>query len=240
MRFFFAQILFLFFFLANVGHLRAQEWVPLWDGQSLDGWESVGAGLWSVTPEGYLMGQRDPRKLPSIPLFNRLKARLNRWFQMDFKVVVNQAWLYTVREFEEYDLHLEWWLPIEANSGISIHDESRGRYTSGDLSDPTKTPSQVAYEVQVLGSDNEENPPGSIYMLARAPKGVVKPDKWNVFDIQVRKDEIRVALNGREVARKPPLPGRPTRGPIGLQLHDPETIIMFRDLRIRENRRQTP
>ena len=98
-------------FLLGSGHVSGQDWVPLWDGQSLEGWQSVGDGLWSVTPEGYLMGQRDPRKPPSIPWSNSLKGRLNRWFEMDFKVIVSQAWLYTVREFTEYDLHLEWWLP---------------------------------------------------------------------------------------------------------------------------------
>ncbi len=220
--------------LLNGSQLLAQEWVPLWDGRSLEGWQSVGAGLWSVTPEGYLMGQRDPRKPPSIPWNNSLKGKSNRWFGTEYKVIVSQAWLYTEKEFEEYDLHLEWWLPVEQNSGISIHDQSRARYTSGSLSDPTKTPSQVAYEIQILGQDAGENPAGSIYMLARAPTGVMKPDEWNAYDIQVRKDEIRVALNGQEVARNAPLAGRPTKGPIGLQLHDPETIIMFRNLKIRE------
>ena len=221
-------------FLLGIGQVSGQDWVPLWDGQSLEGWQLVGDGLWSVTPKGYLMGQQDPRKPPSIPWNNGLKARLNRWFETDYKVIVSQAWLYTVKEFEEYDLHLEWWLPVEQNSGISIHDQSRARYTSGSLSDPTKTPSQVAYEIQILGQDVGENPAGSIYMMARAPMGVMKPGEWNAYDIQVRKDEIRVDLNGQEVARNAPLAGRPTKGPIGLQLHDPETIIMFRNLKIRE------
>ena len=221
-------------FLLGSGHVSGQGWVPLWDGQSLEGWQSVGDGLWSITPEGYLMGQRDPRKPPSIPWSNSLKGKLNRWFGTDYKVIVSQAWLYTEKEFEEYDLHLEWWLPVEQNSGISIHDQSRARYTSGSLSDPTKTPSQVAYEIQVLGEDAGENPAGSIYMLARAPTGVMKPDEWNAYDIQVRRDEILVFLNGQEVARNAPLDGRPSKGPIGLQLHDPETIIMFRNLKIRE------
>jgi len=220
--------------LLGGGHLSGQEWAPLWDGRSLEGWESVGDGLWSITPEGYLMGQRDPRKPPSIPWSNSLKGKFNRWFGTDYKVIVNQAWLYTVKEFDEYDLHLEWWLPLEQNSGISIHDQSRGRYTSGSLSDPTKTPAQVAYEIQILGQDAGENPAGSIYMLARAPTGVMKPDQWNAYEIQVRKDEIRVDLNGQEVARNAPLAGRPTKGPIGVQLHDPSTIIMLRNLRIRE------
>jgi hypothetical protein len=36
------------------------------------------------------------------------------------------------------------------------------------------------------------------------------------------------------------LAGRPTSGPIGVQLHDPATIIMLRNLKIREVTPQGP
>jgi hypothetical protein len=47
---------------------------------------------------------------------------------------------------------------------------------------------------------------------------------------------IRVRLNGRLVMEHPGDPQRPKTGPIGLQLHDANTVVMFRNLRIREIR----
>lgn len=218
------------------GELCAEDWVHLFNQKNLQGWESVGDGLWSVTPEGYLLGQRDPRK-PAFeaPWLNRLKGKLNRsWLQTNFRVVMSQAWLYTGREFYEYDLHLEWWLPPRGNSGISIHDPTRGRYTFGDQSDLRKTPSQVGYEIQINNQYPDSFASGSIYMIQKAESGFQKENDWNAFDIEVRENLIRVKLNGQLVAQHPTLPDRPKTGPIGLQLHDAKSLVMFRNIRIRE------
>jgi hypothetical protein len=45
---------------------------------------------------------------------------------------------------------------------------------------------------------------------------------------------IRVTLNGKQVVEFAGSEGRPTRGPIGLQLHDMYNVVMFRNIRIRE------
>ena len=216
--------------------LHAADWIALFNGRNMDGWESVGTGRWSITSEGNLLGQWDPFTPPEpAPWLNGLKGRLNRsWLKTDFKVKLNQAWLYTRREFSEYLLHLEWRLPKGANSGIALHDPSRGRYTFGPESDLARTPSQIAYEVQIVNQDVDDYPTGSIYMVQEALKGFRKERGWNSFDLHVRRDLIRVRLNGHEVAQGTPVLGRPESGPIGIQLHDPDSIILLRNIRIRE------
>ena len=67
--------------------------------------------------------------------------------------------------------------------------------------------------------------------------GHEKANDWNSLDIESRNDLIRVKLNGHEVAKHPGDPKRPTTGPIGLQLHDRFSVMMFRNIRIREIRR---
>ena len=215
---------------------RANDWIALYNGKNLEGWESVGSGFWMPTPEGYLLGQWDPFDPPDPePWLNGIKGRLNRSrFKTDFKVVLNQAWLYTRREFYEYDLHLEWKVPRGGNSGIALHDPSRGRYTFGPGADLARTPSQIAYEVQIANLDVEQDGTGSIYMVQSAREDVRKKDDWNVFDIEVRRGLIRVRLNGHLVTEGTPIPGRPEWGPIGIQLHDPGSVILLRDVRIRE------
>ena len=106
--------------MGSIECLITDDWVHLYAGEDLKGWEAVGDGLWTITDEGYLLGQRAPRKPPFVgPCFNRMKSWLNRsWMDTSFRVVMSQAWLYTYREFDEYDLHLEWWLLPGGNSGI--------------------------------------------------------------------------------------------------------------------------
>ncbi|MSV30706.1 MAG: DUF1080 domain-containing protein, partial [Bryobacterales bacterium] len=49
-----------------------------------------------------------------------------------------------------------------------------------------------------------------------------------------RNDKISIRLNGKLVAEHAGDPGRPKAGPIGLQLHDQFSVVMFRNIRIRE------
>ncbi|MEO7142557.1 MAG: DUF1080 domain-containing protein, partial [Bryobacteraceae bacterium] len=153
-----------------------------------------------------------------------------------------QAWLYTTREFGQFDLHVEYWIPPGGNSGVSIRDVSRAHYAIGEPADEgppmrTKlkgTPAHVGYEIQIIDPDEQKYPPGSVYLFAPAKRGVEKRGDWNSLEIESRTDSIRVKLNGQLVAESPGDPARSKTGPIGLQLHDQFTIAMFRNIRIRE------
>jgi len=57
---------------------------------------------------------------------------------------------------------------------------------------------------------------------------------WNAFDIESREEMIRVKLNGHLVSQYAGEPGRPKTGPIGLQLHDKASLVMFRNIHIKE------
>ena len=54
------------------------------------------------------------------------------------------------------------------------------------------------------------------------------------MDISSRNDKISIRLNGKLVAEHAGDPARPKTGPIGLQLHDQFSVVMFRNIRIRE------
>lgn len=182
---------------------RAQHWIHWFNGRDLAGWEVVGDGVWSAPGGGLLVGQCDLRK----------PCR-------------RQSWLYTKEEFGEFDLKLQYWLRLGGNSGVSIWDTSRAR--------GPRTPSHVAYEINI---DNDAlkgfDITGSIYLIAAAAPGVQRDQAWNDLEIEARKTHIRVKLNSTVVAEHAVLPDRPTRGPIGLQLHDSRDVVMFRNIQIR-------
>src|SRR3954447_5427819 len=79
--------------------------VDLFNKKNLDGWEVVGDGVWTVMKDGTLVGQRNPK--------------------VNAKTDPNQSWLYTKKEFGEFDLHLEWWTRLGGNSGVSLRDQTR-------------------------------------------------------------------------------------------------------------------
>src|SRR5712692_8508497 len=104
---------------------------------NLDNWESIGDGIWSVLRDGTLVGQRDPAKAET------------------------QAWLYTKKnDYGEFDLHLEWWIRIGGNSGVSIRDTSRAKYAVAASWDANKTPAHIGHEIQILNSSRDKYPSG--------------------------------------------------------------------------------
>ncbi len=186
----------------------------LFNRKNLDGWQAVGDGVWTVMRDGTLLGQRDITKI----------AKTNP----------NQSWLYTNKEFGEFDLHLEWWTRLGGNSGVSLRDTTRAIHSFGAQADPQHTPSHVGYEIQISNGYKDKYPTGSLYLFEAAKTGAQIDNDWNAMDIESRNNMIRVKLNGQLVMENPGDPKRSKTGPIGLQLHDGTSIVMFRNIRIKE------
>jgi type 1 glutamine amidotransferase len=216
---------------ANLG------WEPLLS-KGLDAWETRGKAIWTLLPDGTLAGQRthpDPEAPFGAPWPLEQKVYRN-WLG-------TQAWLYTKREYDEFDFHSEYWLPIGGNSGISIRDPSRAHFAIREPDSvrpelakfPATSPAHIGYEIQILDDDTEKYPypTGSIYDFVPGKRGLHQSGKWNTMDIESRHGSIRVFVNGDLAAEGPGDPARPKVGPIGLQMHDQFTSIWFRNLRIR-------
>jgi len=215
----------------------AQNWQPLFNGKDLTGWQVRGDGIWTVLEGGILMGQRRIENV-SDPFGQGWPIQ-----QKQYGAWLNRhAWLYTEKEYGEFDLHVEYLLPPHMNSGISIRDVTRAHYSIGEKAsagDPPLTttlqgtPSHIGYEIQIIDSDTEKYPTGSIYLFRAAPKGLQKMGQWNSMDIESRKSGIKVKVNGQLASEFAGEKGRPLSGPIGLQLHDQFTFLLFRNLRVR-------
>jgi hypothetical protein len=194
------------------GVAAAAEWTKLIHGQSLDGWEVIGDGLWSVMRDGTVLGQRAPK-------------------------LVKQSWLYTRKDYREFDLRFEYWVPERGNSGISIRDTSRARQACGANWVADKTPSHIGYEIQIwMGPEDKGYPSGSVYLFDKAKAGAQVKNDWNRMEVESRNDRIRVKVNGQVVSEHAGDPARSKSGPIGLQLHDPSSLVKFRNIEIREIR----
>lgn len=212
-------------------------WKPLFDGKTLDGWEPRGNCLWSVLPEGVLLGQRTRGAIDAL-LAAKPPAAVRDYHEW----ISRQAWIYTRREYGEFDLHVEYFLPAHGNSGVSIRDRSRAHGAIGEsdaerpdlAAFPKTTPAHIGYEIQIIDDDREKYPTGSVYTFVPARTGFQRMGEWNALDIESRNDAIRVRLNGVPVAEYAGDPARSKTGPIGLQLHDQFTVMTFRELRIRE------
>ena len=195
---------------------------------NLEAWDKLGDGIWRVTADGTLIGYRRP---VTKSLFGDSETITKKQFD-DWRGV--QSWLYTKKDYGEYDLHVEYRVRVEGNSGVSLRDPTRAKFAVTQPADYQNTPAHHGYEIQISGHAGTSSPSGSLYTFVSAKDGMQKDGEWNSFDIESRKDMIRVRLNGELVTEFAGDPMRPTVGPIGLQLHDQFNSVMFRNIRIRE------
>jgi hypothetical protein len=103
------------------------------------------------------------------------------------------------------------------------------------------------YEVQILAAGDDWRRSGAVYTMSRALAHADRmPGEWNEMEIGLDGERIRVELNGVRVTdfdpglpiERPREEGEPERGPrplrgyIGLQNHDRESVVEFREVRV--------
>lgn len=153
-----------------------------------------------------------------------------KWLVED-GVLVNYAqgpWLATKEEFGDFDLHLEFSLPPECNSGIYL----RGRYEIQLIDSAARVQGRPPKPVQRCGA---------IYGQTAPSRDVYKgPNQWNTLDVRIEGKTVTVRMNEVTVIREAKLKGvtqgapfkdEPNRGPIALQSHG-VTGAKFRNITV--------
>jgi hypothetical protein len=163
-------------FLSCTG--KENEWISLFDGETLDGWKRYNADeigpLWLVEDGAILCdgsghGEGSPEHGGS---------------------------LITIETFGNFELELEWKISEGGNSGIMYHVVEKPEYSHAYVTGP---------EFQVMddaaGSGNSKNLAGSSYdMYAAPPTKTLKPvGEWNTAKIVYKDGKVEHWLNGEKV-----------------------------------------
>jgi hypothetical protein len=134
-------------------------------------------------------------------------------------------------------------------SGKPTEESTKAMQESSDREDGAWYAVHHGYEVQIAAGGDSKHGTASIYSLAdSAAKGADKPD-WHTMIITLNGTKIDVELDGQhassfdsETKDLPPRsiwhqpkrePKRPEKGYIGLQTHDPEDIVWFKEVSVR-------
>jgi hypothetical protein len=191
--------------------LHAADWKPLFDGKDLNGWTHVGPGEFTVE-DGLLKTHGGMGLL---------------WYQPE--------------QFGDATIRVVFKTTgPRDNSGVYIRMPEKPM-------DPWYGVHN-GYEVQIDAAGDDWHCTGSIYSLSKVSQRTQKPaGEWNTMDIELKGQETIVTLNGKKIDDffgNQPVPPRkqwyePVRGPrpdsgyIGLQNHDQETTIFFREVSVK-------
>ena len=108
-------------------------------------------------------------------------------------------------------------------------------------------PVHRGYEVQIQDSGDEFHRTGSLYSLSSAEEFPVSADGWNTMEIVLDGQLTRVSVNGKQVNEfhgggeapprtkwfEPRRGPRPDEGYIGLQNHDKNSTVWFKEVSVR-------
>jgi len=133
---------------------------------------------------------------------------------------------YARQPFKDFTLRLEYKLSAaNNNSGVFVR-----------FPNPPKSPWDAVnqgYEIQIDDGADPEHRTGAIYSF-KAPekKAPTKPvGEWNVYEVTVKGQDYTVSLNGEVVNTYKG--SRGVKGYIGLQNHDPSSVVRFRNVQVK-------
>lgn len=179
---------------------------PLFDGQSLAGWEGAGQEAekcWKV--EGGMIvctGERGP-------------------------------WLRSKEPFGDFNLRLEYKLKTGGNSGVYIRVPASGNHHGDGAGIEVQVLDDAAGRYRSLKPYQYT---GSLYAIAPATKHVSREaGQWNSLEVNCRGTKYHVLHNGLTIVAVdetwfPELKGRLTKGFLGLQNHSEE--VWYKNIRI--------
>lgn len=134
------------------------------------------------------------------------------------------SWLRTEKQYGDFELELEYAINAKGNSGILFRSALE------------KNPSFTGYEMQILddaGREPKKSTTGALYDVVAANRNMSKPaGEWNQVKINCEGKRIQVKLNGVDVVDY--TGDRALRGYIGLQNHDTNAVVKFRNIRLKE------
>jgi hypothetical protein len=206
-------LLLIAFFLTNASY--AQEWTQLFNGKDLTGWEQIGPGKFVV----------EDGKLKTVGGMGMLLFAGEKFGDVQIRVVYDVA--------NGHD-----------NSGIFIRIPDKP-------ADPWEAVNR-GFEIQIDNGmrflHDDYHCTGVLYSFSKAlsyPQ--FRPGKWNTMEISLIGPKTVVYVNGEKVTEfkegdpvppegrwfEPKRGQRPDSGYIGLQNHDDESTVYFREVAIR-------
>jgi hypothetical protein len=140
---------------------------------------------------------------------------------------------YSKKKYKDFVLKVDW--------KVSLRNDNAGVFIR--FSDPDNDPLiavNTGYEIQIddmaMPDGNPLHKTGAIYNFAAPLNPRSKPvGEWNTFEIEASSQKYSVILNGEKII--PKFTGnRLTEGYIGIQNHDADSHVSFKNIRIKENK----
>jgi len=194
--------------LAPLLSAEDKDWVTLYNGKDLTGWQTT--GNWLPQKDGSLLIQ--PRKGEK------------GWQRYS-------AYLWSKKKYKDFVLHVEYKYPPKGNSGIHF----RVGDLSNPVNTGIEAQVLDSFGKKKVGPHDHG---GIIRTVGASKNMSRKPGQWNTMIVTCKGHHLKVQLNGEGIVdiqlNKTPMKDRPLEGHIGLQDHGEPNNLHFRNIKIKE------
>ena len=194
--------------LAPLLSAEDKDWVTLYNGKNLTGWQTT--GNWIPQKDGSLLIQ--PRKGEK------------GWQRYS-------AYLWSKKKYKDFVLHVEYKYPPKGNSGIHF----RVGDLSNPVNTGIEAQVLDSFGKKKVGPHDHG---GIIRTVGASKNMSRKPGQWNTMIVTCKGHHLKVQLNGEGIVdiqlNKTPMKDRPLEGHIGLQDHGEPNNLHFRNIKIKE------
>ena len=194
--------------LAPLLSAEDKDWVKLYNGKDLTGWQTT--GNWLPQKDGSLLIQ--PRKGEK------------GWQRYS-------AYLWSKKKYKDFVLHVEYKYPPKGNSGIHF----RVGDLSNPVNTGIEAQVLDSFGKKKVGPHDHG---GIIRTVGASKNMSRKPGQWNTMIVTCKGHHLKVQLNGEGIVdiqlNKTPMKDRPLEGHIGLQDHGEPNNLHFRNIKIKE------
>ena len=187
---------------------EGRDWVTLYNGKDLTGWQTT--GNWLPQKDGSLLIK--PRKGEK------------GWQRYS-------AYLWSKKKYKDFVLHVEYKYPPKGNSGVHFRvGDLKNPVNTG-------IEAQVldSYGKKKMGHHDHG---GIIRTVGASKNMSKKAGEWNTMILTCKGHHLKVQLNGEQIVDihldKTPMKDRPLEGHIGLQDHGEPNNLHFRNIKIKE------
>ena len=201
-------LLTIFIVLAPALCAEGRDWVTLYNGKDLNGWQTT--GNWLPQKDGSLLIK--PRKGEK------------GWQRYS-------AYLWSKKKYKDFVLHVEYKYPPKGNSGVHFRvGDLKNPVNTG-------IEAQVldSYGKKKMGHHDHG---GIIRTVGASKNMSKKAGEWNTMILTCKGYHLKVQLNGEQIVDihldKTPMKDRPLEGHIGLQDHGEPNNLHFRNIKIKE------
>lgn len=189
----------------GLANAAEKEWTSLFNGKNLEGWKASEAKDSFTVEDGAIVAKGNPRS--------------------------HLFYVGNDKPYQDFELMVDVMTKPGANGGIYFHSQYQEEGWP-----------KYGYEVQVNNTHRDPKKTGSLYAVENVMKAPAEDNEWFTVYVKVEGKNVLIKVNDKVTVNYDEPEGKKAgkdftrvldKGTFALQAHDPNSVVMFKNIKVR-------